>query len=101
MTVLGAVASYFLKQAAVHNNLITTFADKYLYYGGTLYFLSSLLNIMILKYLDYSVVFPLTSLTYIWTMLISWKFLEEKITRKKVYGICCIVLGAILVSVKI
>lgn len=98
MSLLGAVASYFLKRASGHDDLIMTFKDKYLYCGGALYFLSALLNIIILKYLDYSVVFPLTSLTYVWTMFISWKLLEERITRKKVCGVCCIVIGAILVS---
>ena len=98
MTFLGAVAAYFLKRAAVHNNLSITFKDKYLYFGGILYFISALLNIYILKYLDYSVVFPLTSVTYIWTLIISWKFLNEKINKKKLYGICYIVLGAMFIS---
>ena len=98
MTFLGAVAAYFLKRAAVHNNLSRIFKDKYLYFGGILYFISALLNIFILKYLDYSIVFPLTSITYIWTLIISWKFLNEKISRKKMYGVGFIALGALLVS---
>lgn len=98
MTFLGAVAACFLKKASVHNSLISTFKDKYLYFAGLLYFISALLNIFILKYLDYSVVFPLTSVTYIWTLIISWKFLNEKINKKKLYGICYIVLGAMFIS---
>lgn len=98
MTILGAIASYFLKNAAVHNTLLSSFKDKYLYLGGTLYFISALLNIFILKFLDYSIVFPLTSLTYIWTLIISWRLLSEKINTQKICGISLIVLGAILVS---
>lgn len=100
MTFLGAVAAYFLKKAAVHNSLLRTFKDNYLYLGGILYFLSALLNIYILKYLDYSTVFPLTSITYIWTFILSVKLLHEKINGKKVLGIFCIFLGAIFVSLK-
>lgn len=100
MTFLGAVAAYFLKRAAVHNNLSITFKDKYLYFGGILYFISALLNIYILKYLDYSTVFPMTSITYIWTFLLSLKLLHEKINGKKILGVFCIFLGAIFVSLK-
>lgn len=98
MTILGAIASYFLKNAAVYDNLLSTFKDKYLYFGGILYFISALLNIFILKFLDYSIVFPLTSLTYIWTLVISWEFLSEKINKQKICGVSLIVLGAVLVS---
>lgn len=99
MTILGAIASYFLKNAAVHDNLLSTFKDKYLYFGGILYFISALMNIFILKFLDYSIVFPLTSLTYIWTLVISWEFLSETINKQKICGICLVVFGAILVSI--
>lgn len=98
MTFLGAVASYFLKIAAIHSSLLRIFKDKYLYLGGVLYFISALMNIFILKFLDYSIVFPLTSLTYIWTLIISWKFLSEKINKQKTLGVCFIVFGAIFVS---
>lgn len=98
MTFLGAVASYFLKIAAIHSSLLRIFKDKYLYLGGVLYFISALMNIFILKFLDYSIVFPLTSLTYIWTLIISWKFLSEKINKQKILGVCFIVFGAIFVS---
>lgn len=98
MTLLGAIASYFLKNAAIHTSLLSAFKDKYLYLGGFLYFISAILNIFILVYLDYSVVFPLTSLTYIWTLLISKKFLSEKINKQKILGICFIILGAFFVS---
>jgi len=63
-----------------------------------LYLLSAVLNIYVLKYLDYSVVLPLTSITYIWTMVLSYFSLKERITAKKVLGVALIVGGAVLVS---
>ena len=42
------------------------------YLGGLLYLISAILNIYILKFLDYSVVLPLTSITYIWTFVLSY-----------------------------
>jgi len=69
-----------------------------LYLGGGLYFLSAVLNIIVLRYLDYSVVLPLTAVTYIWTMLLSARILREKIGVRKLLGVALIVIGAVLVS---
>ena len=69
-----------------------------LYIGGFLYLASAVLNIWILRYLDYSVVLPLTSFTYIWTMVLSHMILKEKITKKKIVGVVLILVGAIFVS---
>ena len=69
------------------------------YLGGFLYLISAILNIYILKFLDYSVVLPLTSITYIWTFGLSYCFLKEGITQKKIIGIVLIVLGSIIIAV--
>ena len=55
-----------------------------------LYVCSALLNLYLLKKLPYSIVVPLGSFTYIWTLLIAHKFLGEAVTRKKVLGILLI-----------
>ena len=57
------------------------------------------LNIIVLKYLPYSVVLPLTAITYIWSLVIAYCFLKEKITKVKIYGIICIMIGAIFISI--
>ena len=98
MTMLGAVASLFLKKASGSNSLIDMLKNINLYIGGFLYVSSAVLNIWLLKILDYSVILPLTSLTYIWTMIISYFILKEKITVKKVLGICLILIGAVIIS---
>ena len=99
MTMLGSVASLYLKKASGTNGIMSLLLNQYFYVGGILYFTSALLNIWILRYLDYSVVLPLTSLTYIWTMFISYLILKEKITKKKIIGVLMILVGAVLVSV--
>lgn len=98
MTLLGAVASLFLKKASEAHHLIDLLKNINLYVGGVLYLLSAVLNIYILRYLDYSVVLPLTSLTYIWTMILSYMILSEKISKKKIIGVMLILIGAICVS---
>ena len=99
MTLSGAVASLFLKKASASESIIATIKNINLYIGGALYLVSALLNIYVLRYLDYSVVLPLTSVTYIWTMVISYFILKEKISKKKIGGVILILVGAVLVSV--
>lgn len=100
MTLMGSVASLFLKKASSSTELISLITNRNIYIGGFLYLGSAVLNIVVLKTLDYSVVLPLTSLTYIWTMIISYLYLKEKISKKKMIGVIMILVGAICVSVQ-
>lgn len=99
MTLLGSVASLFLKKASGSEGVLDMLKNANLYIGGCLYLASAVLNIWILRYLDYSVVLPLTSLTYVWTMVLSYLILKEKITKKKIGGVVLIIIGAICVSI--
>lgn len=98
MTFTGALASLFLKKASGADGFIAMLKKPFLYIGGLLYLASALVNIVVLRYLEYSVVLPLTSITYIWTMLFSYFVLQEKITAKKIAGIVLIIAGAVCVS---
>lgn len=100
MTLLGALGGYFFKKATTEIfNLKSLILCKALYIGGSLYFISALLNIFLLKYFPYALVLPLTSVTYIWTLLLSNKLLKEKINLNKKIGIIFIIIGAILISI--
>lgn len=99
MTVLGAAASLFLKRASGAVGIEEFLKNSNLYVGGFLYLASAVLNIRILRYLEYSVVLPLTSLTYVWTMFFSYKVLGERISRQKIGGVFLILLGAVCVAV--
>jgi len=94
----ASIASFFLKKSTAQGLVITKLLQSpCLYLGGFLYVFSALLNIYLLKVLPYSVVVPLGALTYVWTLLISHRFLGERITRYKVIGIAFILLGVSLV----
>lgn len=99
MTMIGSVASLFLKKASGADGILALIMNVNLYIGGFLYLASAVLNIWILRYLDYSVVLPLTSLTYIWTMVLSYLILKEKISTEKICGVILILVGAVCVSV--
>lgn len=98
MTILGSFAGLFLKKASSCNGLKELLLNINLYIGGGLYLISALMNIYVLKYLDYSVTLPLTSITYIWTMIISYIILKERITYKKIFGVIFICFGAVLIT---
>lgn len=99
MTIIGAVAAIFLKKASGFKTLKELIFNGNLYIGAILYLLSALLNIYILRFLDYSIVLPLTSITYIWTMILSYFVFREKITMKKIIGLGCVFIGVILIVI--
>ena len=100
MTLAGAFASLCLKYA-VKPVLWRTFLAIGFYGGGMLYLFAALLNILALRRMDYSVVLPLTSITYIWTLVLAAIFLKEKITKNMVRGIVYIIAGAVAMSISI
>ena len=98
MSFVAAAASLFFKKASGSDGLLKMMTDINLYIGGFLYVFAALMNIYILRFLDYSVVMPLGAITYIWTMALSFLVLGETITKKKIFGVACIILGAVCVA---
>ena len=100
MTFIGSLASMFLKKASNANSIKNLIKNKNIYFGGILYLISALLNIYLLKYLDYKLVLPMTSITYIWTLFLSYKILKEHISRKQIIGVFCIITGVVFLIIK-
>jgi len=99
MTLTASFASLFLKKSTVNRAILSIITNKYLYIGGSLYVLVAFFNIWILKLLPYSVVVPLGSITYIWTMIIAGVFLKEKIGAGKIIGVLLILAGVVCIAV--
>ncbi|MDR0875292.1 MAG: multidrug transporter [Clostridiales Family XIII bacterium] len=98
---LGAFASYFFKGASgALNGLNVTILlrQKTFWLGGLLYLVAAVNNIFLLRYFDYSILLPMSSITYIWTMVIASRLLGEQITKRKIFGVCAIIAGAVLIS---
>ncbi|SFF77194.1 undecaprenyl phosphate-alpha-L-ara4N flippase subunit ArnE [Halobacillus alkaliphilus] len=93
-TLLGAVGGYFFKKATSHGFALNTYFFKHLIVGCSFYGAGAILNIITLNYLPYTIVFPLTSITYVWTLIISYFLLKEVITLKKVIGVTLIIAGS-------
>lgn len=104
MTLMGSLGGFFFKKGAAHldfkNIFKSVFLNLNLYIGGVLYVIAAVLNIIALKYLPYSIVLPLTAITYIWTIIISRLMLKEKVNKEKITGIILIMVGAIFIAMK-
>ena len=98
-TITSAFASFSLKKSTGRITLLSIIKNKYLYAGGFLYVIATVFNIWLLQRLPFSVVVPLGSITYIWTMLIAYFLLKEKIGKRKIIGVVFIICGVICVSV--
>ncbi|MDR3364246.1 MAG: EamA family transporter [Clostridiales Family XIII bacterium] len=99
--VLGAFASYFFKNASSSIDGLKIGAllkERGLWIGAALYLVAAANNIFLLRYMEYSIILPMSSITYIWTMVIANKLLHERVTRRKVIGICAIIAGAVLLA---
>lgn len=100
MTFLGALGGFFFKKGAQNiENFLSLILNWKIYIGGIFYVTAALLNILVLKYLPYSIVLPLTAMTYIWTMILAKLALGEKITRNKIIGTILIILGSVLIAI--
>ena len=99
MTIFGAFGGFFLKKAAdTGTSILKIFLSPYLYVGGILYVIGAVLNILALKKLNYTVVLPITAITYVWTLVISYFILKEKLRGKKIAGVILIIVGALILG---
>lgn len=100
MTLFGSLGAFFFKKGTEKlKGILSLFIIWQIYLGGFFYVTAALLNIVALKFLPYSVVIPLTSVTYIWTLIIARIALGEKITAKKIIGIILILIGSVFVAI--
>jgi drug/metabolite transporter (DMT)-like permease len=99
MTLTASFASFFLKKSTKGGTVLSIIKNKYLYTGGFLYVIAALFNIWLLQKLPYSIVVPLGSICYIWTMFIAGIFLKEKIGIGKIIGVMLIISGVICIAV--
>lgn len=99
MTLIGASGAFFFKRSAVKaNGIFSLVWIPSFYLGGFLYGLSALFDVILLRYVDYTILYPMTAITYIWSLIISKIFLGEKITKNKIVGVALICLGVVLLN---
>jgi len=99
---IGAYASLILKRGAnkLEFNLKKIIKNKELILGVFLYALSNLFFVPGLRFGKFSVLYPVVSLGYVFSMLLAVKYLKEKMNKWKYLAIVLIVFGVVLVSLE-
>jgi drug/metabolite transporter (DMT)-like permease len=99
-SIVGSFGAVFLKMGAAKlSKSIWSFVNSHLILGVGLYLASSVIYAMGVRGGQLSVLYPLVSLGYIFTLVWSKIFFNEPITRYKVTGLCLILVGVFLVGV--
>ena len=97
-SVIGSVAVVFLKAGA--NRLRKPFGPAVFRLGGgiLLFMISSVFYVWGLKQGSLTVLYPMVSLGYVWTLVWSRIFFGEPFNRYKVYGLTLILVGVFFIG---
>ncbi|MBU0907383.1 MAG: EamA family transporter [Nanoarchaeota archaeon] len=98
-SITGAIGGFLFKLASknLSFNIPKLIKNLPLISGFVLFGLSALVYIFALRHGSLNTLYPLSSLTYIWSTIMAKKFLKEKINLYKWMGILLIVLGSALI----
>lgn len=104
-TFVNALGSLLIKKASSRFKfgfdirfLYSIIKNYQLLLGLSLYAVSGIIFIYALRIDEFSVVYPMASLTYIFVSLLSAFYLNEKITYNKWMGIGLIILGIVIIQ---
>jgi len=95
---LGALALKVAMNRMSKLSFLNVIKSLWVYIGFAFYGISLILNVFLLKFLEYSIAFPMTALTYVWTIFISAWVFRETITARKVIAIIFIILGTFVLA---
>jgi multidrug transporter EmrE-like cation transporter len=97
---IGSFGAVFLKSGAgkLHRQLKTLFLNWRLALGVILFVASSVFFLLGVRRGELSILYPMVSLGYIWTLFWSRLFFHEPFTRTKFLGIGMILLGIVFLG---
>lgn len=99
-SVLGSIGAAFLKAGAehIHRDLRSLITNWRLAAGITFFLASSILYLRGVKDGELTVLYPMVSLGYVWTLVWSRIFFGEPWTRGKLLGVGVILCGIVLLA---
>jgi drug/metabolite transporter (DMT)-like permease len=97
---IGSFGAVFLKVGAEHmkGSLVRVFINYWLGLGVVLYLLSSVFYMMGLAQGQLTILYPMVSIGYIWTILWARVFFDEPFTMAKIGGLAMIIVGVALIN---
>jgi len=97
-SVIGAIGGFFFKQASGKiNSIISAIKSKELIIGFFFFGIAALLYLIALRNGELNVLYPISALSYVWSLFIGKKFLNEKINIYKQGGVALIIIGLIFI----
>jgi uncharacterized membrane protein len=99
-TIVGSFGPLFLKRGSgsASFSIIMLFKNHNLLMGFFLYGVATVLFIPALKGGQLSVLYPLTSLSYVWVSFLSVRFLGERMNLVKWAGVASIIAGVSVIG---
>ena len=99
-TIFTAIGQFFIKKGTetLTFNLVNIITNYSLIFGLFLYGLSGVILVFALKQGKLHVIYPMISLSYIWTTLISVFLLNEQVSGIQITGIGSVLLGVFFIT---
>lgn len=99
-TIVASLGALFFKKGAARFsfNPLQQIKNTNLIIGLLLYIAPTPVYLWALKNANVSLLYPVNSLTFLWTSLLSVKFLGEKMNKHKWLGVASIILGVGLLA---
>lgn len=96
---IGSFGAVFLKAGAGRiNSMRTLIVNPKLAGGVTLFLFSTVFYLIGIRHGELSVLYPMVSLGYVWTLFWSRLFFGEPLTRNKFAGLGLILLGIVFLG---
>jgi drug/metabolite transporter (DMT)-like permease len=97
---VGSFGAVFLKLGAnhLHRNVLSLFINWRLAIGVVFFVASSLLYLKGIREGELTILYPMVSLGYVWTLFWSRLFFKEPFTRNKFLGLGLILLGIVFLG---
>jgi drug/metabolite transporter (DMT)-like permease len=101
VSMVSAVATFLLKIAApkISRSVKKLFKNWQLLLGVALYGIATIVSLIALRAGELSVLYPFVALQYVWTNILSKKYLNEPMNLLKWGGIVLIFIGVSLIGV--
>jgi drug/metabolite transporter (DMT)-like permease len=99
---IGSFGAVYLKLGAehMHPGIKGVVSNWRLGLGIGLYLLSSVFFVMGVAQGELTILYPMVSLGYIWTLLWAYLFFKEPFNRSKVFGLVLIIGGVAVINVR-
>jgi drug/metabolite transporter (DMT)-like permease len=97
---VGSFGAVFLKSGAehLHRNIFSLFINWRLAIGVVFFVASSILYLKGIQNGELTILYPMVSLGYVWTLLWARIFFKEPFTRNKFIGLAMILAGIVFLA---